>query len=455
MKICIISLSKNAASRLERHDGLPDPTHYIPQYRHEFVDRQVTKHNAQYEIDKLCCESFDAFMNCMVGRLCTSYFRFGHSPVIQGVDVDGIEATKHLESKNVTILTNPSSLLATSKLDLRDDANEPAFKTPHNTYGKYPKIVKYFDKSGSLGLDRNFVCYNEQAVRERITLLREQDPTFGILVQDYIFGDECAAVVIDLGRHVIALSPVKFVFPVSTSADAEFLTRDDKNGSVTAREISHVIIEGELRERLQWSAVNAFKNIKASYQGAFAHVTMRVERNTGNIYVIDVDFNPYIFNRKGYRFDGDFMLEATFPGKQEAFLDTILTIKRSQLGSNKSRITHTAAVYDSWSDTYDEFWESTNVSKIQQFTVANFDFTGSVLDLACGTGVFGRILHAHGAKTTGIVGVEISAGMLCAADIKKYYKKPLWNCSMQEYVMVIGAQVVFPSRSLLMAETAP
>lgn len=45
--------------------------------------------------------------------------------------------------------------------------------------------------------------------------------------------------------------------------------------------------------------------------------------------------------------------------------------------------------------------------------------------------------------------------MLCAANIKKYYKKPLWNCSMQEYVMVIGAQVIFPSRSLLMVETAP
>lgn len=76
------------------------------------------------------------------------------------------------------------------------------------------------------------------------------------------------------------------------------------------------------------------------------------------------------------------------------------------------------------------------MSKMLQFTADNFDFSGSVLDLACGTGVFGRILHDRGAMTTEIVGVEISAGMLCAPDIKKYYKKPLWNCSMQEYIMV-------------------
>ncbi|KAG5936980.1 hypothetical protein E4U53_000106 [Claviceps sorghi] len=418
MKICIISLAKDPESRLESNHGVPDPSQFIPRFRHEFSHRQVTKPKARSDIDALCCEDFHAFMNCM------------------GVHADGIEATKYLESTNATILTNRSSLLATSTLDLRDDDDGQTFRVPHNTYGRYPKMVKFMGDSGSPDLDPSSVCHNEQAVKGRIALLQEKNPQSGILIQDYIHGDDCAALVLDLGGHVIALPPIRFVFPESTSADAEFLTHVDKIGGHMAREVSPVIIQGELGERLRAAAANAFQDIKASHEGAFAHVKMRVERDTGVIYVIDVDCNPSIFSRKQGRFGGDFMLETTFPGKQEAFLDTLLTIKRSRLGSNTGRIAHTAAFYDGFSDTYDEFWESTNMANMQRFTAATFDFSGSVLDLACGTGVFGRILHDHGARTTEIVGVEISAGMLCAPDIKKYYKKPLWNCSMQDYVMV-------------------
>ncbi|KAG6012675.1 hypothetical protein E4U43_007697 [Claviceps pusilla] len=417
MKICIISLAKDQESRLDTHHELPDPAQYIPRSRHEFVYRQVTKQNAKSEIDALCSEDFCAFINCMSRH------------------VDGIKATKHLESKNVTVLTNPSDLSAKSQLDLGGRVSGSAFSIPQNTHIKYPKMVKFLHKPDSPGLDAGSVCPDEHAVKRRITLLQEQDPTLAILVQDYIYGDDCAALVMDLGGHVIALPPLQFVFPRNTSADAEFLTRDDKTGGVTARDISSVIVEGRLAERMQKAAVDAFKTMQVSHGGAFAHVTMRVERDTQAIYVMDIDCNPSILERKGRRFNGDFLLETTFPGKQEAFIDTLLTIKPSQLGSIKGRITHTAAFYDSWSETYDDFWESTNMSKMQQFTAANFDFSGSVLDLACGTGVFGRILHDHDAKTTEIVGVEISAGMLCAPDIRRYYKKPLWNCSMQEYVM--------------------
>ncbi|KAG5926535.1 hypothetical protein E4U42_003185 [Claviceps africana] len=296
-------------------------------------------------------------------------------------------------------------------------------------------MVKLLDKLKPPGLGLSSVCHDEQALKRRIALLQEKNPASEILIQDYVYGDDCAALVLDLGGHVVTLPPVRFVFPGDTSADAEFLTHDDKTGGIGTRDISHVVIKGEIGERLRAVAANAFQNIKASHEGAYAHVKMRVERHTGRIYVIEVDCNPFVFDRKKRRFGGDFMLETVFPGKQEAFLDTLLTIKRSQAGSNSGRIAHTAAVYDSWSDTYDEFWETTNMSNMQQFTAANFDFSGSVLDLACGTGVFGRILHDHGAETTEVVGVEISAGMLCAADIKKFYKKPLWNCSMQEYVM--------------------
>lgn len=262
----------------------------------------------------------------------------GHLPGVQGVDRYGIEAAKYLESKGVTILTSVSSLLTTNGLDLSQKKNDSDVKVPGNTYGKYPKMVKYFDKCGSLGLDGSAVCSDDETVRKRITLLQEENPTLAISVQDYVFGDDCAAIVIDLGTHVVALVPLQFVFPDPTSVDTRFLTRDDKTAYSTARNIQHILVKGDLQGRVQQAAVNAFMSIKSSKEGAGAYVTMRVERNTQDIYVIDVNCNPILFGREEHRFDSDFLVEETFPGGREAFLDTLLTVKRSQLGSNKNRI---------------------------------------------------------------------------------------------------------------------
>lgn len=89
MKICILSLletaepqfrkvlfSSNQINGLLIHaqcDNLSDPTQCIPRHRHEFVNRKITGSNAKSEIDEVCRENFDVFMNCMVRRSYTSY----------------------------------------------------------------------------------------------------------------------------------------------------------------------------------------------------------------------------------------------------------------------------------------------------------------------------------------------------------------------------------------------
>ncbi|KAG6001998.1 hypothetical protein E4U21_003582 [Claviceps maximensis] len=417
MKICVVSLADDPKTGFGSRRDLPNPSQYIPRHRHEFIHRKVNKQNVRSEIDALCGEDFDAFMNYM------------------GIHADGIKAAEYLESKNVTILTNPTGLLRTSRLDLRDHVNEEAFRVPRNRKEKYPKMVQFLDKSDSRGLVSDSVCHDDEAVKRQVSFLQKQNPASGILIQDYIYGDDCAAIVMDMCGHLVTLTPLRFIYPETTPSDAEFLTRDDKTAGATARDIAPVIMDGEVGQKLRETAIFAFKAVNSSYDGAFAHVKMRVERHTGDIYVMDVEWNPFIFDGREGQFDGDFMLETIFPGKQEAFLDMLLTVKRREPDANKLRITQTAGYYDSWSDTYDESWRSSGLCKMQDYTVANFDYSGSVLDLGCGPGGLGRLLDAHGVKTTEIVGVEISAGMLCAPDIKKYYKKPLWNCSIQEYVM--------------------
>lgn len=84
MKICLINSSYEgvdspfekvclpywgllpASLTSKQYDDFPDPNRYIPKDRHEFFTRYVTKRNAEAEIDEICKEHFDMFMNYMV-----------------------------------------------------------------------------------------------------------------------------------------------------------------------------------------------------------------------------------------------------------------------------------------------------------------------------------------------------------------------------------------------------
>lgn len=56
------------------------------------------------------------------------------------------------------------------------------------------------------------------------------------------------------------------------------------------------------------------------------------------------------------------------------------------------------------------------------------------MDVACGDGAVGEILHEHGNKAE-ITGIEISNGMLQASAIKQHYKDVRIG-AMQELIMV-------------------
>jgi hypothetical protein len=80
--------------------------------------------------------------------------------------------------------------LAKNTIDLQKAAEKCGLCVQGNTPNKYPKIVKYSDGCGSLSLV-------------------EKSTAFGILVQDYIFGRECRAIVVEMGREVVGLTPLQ------------------------------------------------------------------------------------------------------------------------------------------------------------------------------------------------------------------------------------------------------
>lgn len=367
---------------------------------------------------------------CLCKTMLTGCYQWGQ----ENDNVAGIEATEYLESKGVVVLTNPSSFLSRTKHHLEQVADAGNFRIPRNTAGKFPKIVKYADSCGSLNLDNDSICYDDEAVANRTALILKKMPELKVIVQDYIVGKECSAIVVEMGHEAVALAPLQYVFPDNTPDAEEFLTWEHKFVSVDKGIIKYAFVEGNEKVKLQTAAVNAFKAIGAIGGGAWARVDMRIEKETGHVYVIEINTIPVVFYPVGNSLGDDLVVGETFPGAQAAFFDMLVATKRIQQGYSDQKYANVANQYDSF-DGYEDIYLKSNYSKFQTALLDKFDFSGTVMDLASGPGVFGKILHEskHSAKVTAC---DLSAGMLQHPYVKQYYEQPTHHSPLEEYVMV-------------------
>lgn len=346
----------------------------------------------------------------------------------------GVEAVRYLETKGVHILTNPSTFLSKTKLDLKKAADRTGLLVPRDTPGKYPKIVKYSDGCGSLQLDYDSICHTEEQVQLRVAYLKEQNPKFGTMVEDYIAGRECSAIVVEMGTEVVALTPLQYVFPKDTPSDREFLTWHNKFEACETGEIQYELVRPEQALKMQQAAVDAFKALDANGGGGWARVDMRLEEDTGKVYVLEVNSIPVVFYPVGNTLGDDLVVGETFPGAHPAFFDMLLATKQMQLGQHNDRSRSVAALYASLSSKYADMWAETGLRKIQEQFASNFSFDGTVLDVACGMGHFGRVLHGQGVKAD-VYGIDACEEMLQSPHIKAHYQQPIRIGPMQELIM--------------------
>ena len=52
---------------ISQNDPMPDPGLYIDKEHHQFEQRLVRKFAEKQDIDQMCAENFDMYMNFMVG----------------------------------------------------------------------------------------------------------------------------------------------------------------------------------------------------------------------------------------------------------------------------------------------------------------------------------------------------------------------------------------------------
>ncbi|KAL5446613.1 hypothetical protein PMIN07_001452 [Paraphaeosphaeria minitans] len=211
---------------------------------------------------------------------------------------------------------------------------------------------------------------------------------FGILVQDYIIGKECSVIVLEMGFEVVALTPLQYIFPEDTPAEKEFLTWENKFEAVDKGIIKYAFVENEHTAALQQCAVDAFKAIGVTGSGSWARVDLRLEEATGHVYAIEVNCIPVVFYPHGNTLGDDLVVSEKFPGAQPACFDMMLATKQMQLGWHNARVLVVAKVYNDFALTYDAVTAkiASGLRALMNEVIDRFDMSGSILDVACGTG---------------------------------------------------------------------
>ncbi|KAI0552992.1 hypothetical protein F4679DRAFT_591212 [Xylaria curta] len=188
--------------------------------------------------------------------------------------------------------------------------------------------------------------------------------------------------------------------------------------------------EYPLQSMLKLMALNM---LKAS-GGGFVRVEASLQGEANNIYLEGLLCTPRAFYCRKHSTYEDMVIEEEFSGGQMAFFDMLITSKQIRSGQDHVRNQHLAAVYDGFAPRYHAARANTGLSRMQEDMSRDYDFSGTVLDLACRNSEFRVTLHEHGVSAT-VTGIDVSEGMTRSSYIQDHYEKPVLIGPMDELVM--------------------
>jgi SAM-dependent methyltransferase len=191
--------------------------------------------------------------------------------------------------------------------------------------------------------------------------------------------------------------------------------------------------------------------------GAWGRVDLRCEVTTGEIYCLELNHMPALFYSKDDKLSDDVIIRETYPGGHEAFIEMLLFTKKFQISQGKSlqeipasteptkdvpigpigdfktQGKTIAEVYDNAADMYDDIQAKMDIRAWQINYFASHDYSGTVLDLACGTGGVGMVIHQTN-PTALISGVDVSAHSLQKPYVLQHYTQPITVGFMQNEI---------------------
>lgn len=190
-------------------------------------------------------------------------------------------------------------------------------------------------------------------------------------------------------------------------------------------------------EQLQ-SAAMAKTRMKLSsetFQGTsgLLRVDLQFTSNPFEPYLVHIDRNPHVFATTASPPLDDQLVSLLFPGGHPALLDILLS-NRFASAKDFALVQKVVNTYATYASTYDAEVSTFPYYTILRDLVTNFDWRGTVLDLGCGTGLLGELLHQKGDPVR-IAGVDLSPHMTDTPAIAAHYDKPVRMEPVQVAIM--------------------
>ncbi|KAI9370356.1 hypothetical protein BJX61DRAFT_544728 [Aspergillus egyptiacus] len=213
-----------------------------------------------------------------------------------------------------------------------------------------------------------------------------------IIVQQFVPGVDYSVVIIEFGNSPIALNPTIYEYPPEDANNPNrFLTFDIKFSPALKEHLIKRDDDPLLFDKLQELAVQAYK-VNGMLGGFWDNVDIRVQPN-GEPVVIEVNPMPAIFLPPEIQYE-DPVISQSLPGGHRALLNILLANYFTRTGQESRRLQGIATTYDGVADVYDTaYLTKSTAEKVLTDVISRFDFSGSLLDLAAGTGVVGRIIR--------------------------------------------------------------
>ncbi|KAL4985302.1 hypothetical protein BDW68DRAFT_165384, partial [Aspergillus falconensis] len=301
---------------------------------------------------------------------------------------------------------------------------------------RFPLFVKPANGCASQLIDEKSVCHNEEELQSvlrhinkalyearirRAEAMGVEDgrgfaesynpvgrDSDDIVVQEYIEGQDYTCSVIQTGSGCIALAPV--IYRTKDTGTAErFLTFELKFDDETRIEVINKRENPRLFERLQQVAIQAFQVSGCRGSNMGCDVDMRV-RPDGEVFAVEVNPQPAAFMPEG-AFQ-DLPIIHSLPGSHPAVVDIFIANQMLANPAQKTHLGKVAGAYDNFARGYETAVAKSAIPECIRGIVEKHNFSGTVFDLACGTGIFGRLLAETKHTKTRLLGFDIAPQML-------------------------------------------
>ncbi|KAF3935456.1 hypothetical protein ABW20_dc0108087 [Dactylellina cionopaga] len=426
MRICVFHSSyEGSDSPLREVNTVPSNLSALTT-QHTFKNLFIHKATAREEIDAAISEGFDFYLNFMWGTF--------EDPVA------GVEESRYFESLGLPSAGFRSWERTLTKNDFYESARRyGAPPVPGNKH--FPLIVKPANGCINQTTHESSVCHDEKELQTALRRINGElyearvrrakalgiedtkayvdsyDPTGrysdDIVTQEYIDGQDYTVTVIEMSDACVALPPI--IHKMEQMSIKEQPSKFDLKGD---QETCLHLVENEsniyLFERLQQVALEAFQASGCKGNNMGCDVVVRVRRD-GEVFAIDV-------NPKAAAFITEKLLQGlpnlhSLPGGYPAAIN-IFIANQIIRDPGQSVFSKVAGTYNRIASKYDmEIKTNTTMHNGMRKVVDEFNFSGTVFDIACGTGIFGRILAesadaGRDKEVSCLFGSDISSGMI-------------------------------------------